>query len=394
MYLCVIDVYPALNLPQESVVCTYKDSLSKLDTQLKERGSKIARLNQSMNQAIEDLEGKDTRIDDLEKANQQLDSEARRRAEDLQADEAHRATAALKSLEDYKAANPPRIQESRNEDSRNRNVDSPLKPKRKAHRSDAHQDSRIVQESQSQLVPDLSPARPVTPRSSIDVFDELLDDDDQPLHDVASLFPPTPDLSSQNVRPTVKFVSDSMDSRSYYASQSRDHFASDYLPSEYISMSQVEGSQETPNGAIASVKSTAGGSRKIAPVQADSQPSQPSGHPRSILKSSRSIKRSAEAAGLPTAEQQPRRRRGLHAESQGLGPVIPESQSQHGSQSQARSRRLSRPAAPKLKGELFISSKESANTCQQTNSAAASLTSWHEGPRSPACLSDYPCSVL
>ena len=42
-----------------------------------------------MNQAIEEIEGKDTRIDDLEKANLQLDNEARearharRRAEDL-----------------------------------------------------------------------------------------------------------------------------------------------------------------------------------------------------------------------------------------------------------------------------------------------------------------------
>jgi len=346
-----------------------------------------------VNQAIEEIEGKDTRIDDLEKANQQLDAEAReartarRRAEDLQADEARKATAALKALEDYKVANPPRSQESRNEDSRTSNVDSPLKPKRKAHRSDMHQDGRIIQESQSQLVPDLSPARPITPRNSIDVFDELLDDDDQPLHDIASLFPPTPDLSSQNVRPTVKFVPDSMDTRSYYASQSRDHFASDHLPSEYISMSQVEGSQETPHGAIASVKSTASGSRRNALVQTDSQPSQPSGHPRSILKSSRPIKRSAEAAGLPTAEREPRRRGGLRAESQGLGPVIPESQSQHGSQSQARSRRLSRPAAPKSKGELFMSSKETAKHCQQTNSAAASPMSLHEGPSNPACLS-------
>lgn len=302
-------------------------------------------------------------MDDLEKANQQLDAEAheartaRRCAEDLQADEARKVTTALKALEDYKAANPPRGRGARDEDFRTSNMDSPLKPKRKAHRSDVHQDGRIVQESQSQLVPDLSPPRPSTPRGSVDVFDELLDDDDQPLHDIASLFPPTPDLSSHNVRPTVKFVADSMDTRSYYASQSRDHFASDYLPSEYISMSQVEGSQEIPHRAIASVKSTASGSRRTGPMLPDSQPSQPSGHPRSILKSKNSIKRSAEVAGLPTAEREPRRRGGLHAESQGLGPVIPESRSQNGSQSQSRSRRLSRPAAPKPKRESFMSLK-------------------------------------
>lgn len=316
-----------------------------------------------MNQAVEELEGNYARIDDLEKANLQLDNEARearhtrRRAEDLYTDEARKATAALKDLEDYKADNPPHSQEFLDE-FRISNVNSQLKLKREAHRSDVHHNGRTVQDSQSQLVPDLSPAHPVTPRGSVNVFDEQFEDDeddDQPLHDIASLFPPTPDLSSQIVRPTVKFVSDSMDTRSHYASQSRDHFASDYLPSEYISMSQVEGSQEPPHGAIASVKSTASASRRIAPVQADSQPSQPSGHPRSILKSSRPIKRSAEAAGLPTTEREPRRRGGLRAESQSLGPVIPESQSQNGSQSQARSRRLSRPAAPKPKGELFVS---------------------------------------
>lgn len=312
----------------------------------------------------------------------QLDTEARdartarRCAEDLQADETRKLAAALRALEEYKAANPPRNQESRNQDTRTSNVDSPLKPRRKAHRSDVHQDGRIVQESQPQLVPDLSPSRPVTPRGLIDVFDELLDDDDQPLHDIASLFPPTPDLSSQNVRPTVKFVADSMDTRSYYASQSRDHFASDYESSEYISMSQVEGSHEIPHGSAAPIKSTTSGSRRTGPVLPDSQPSQPSAHPRSILKTRNTIKRSAETAGLPTSESQPRRRGGLHAESQSLGPVIPESRSQNGSQSQARSRRLSRSAAPKPKGEFFISfERETANTSQSTNSAVASPTS-------------------
>jgi len=257
-----------------------------------------ASINQSINQAVQKIEGTYARIDKLETKNLQLDTEvcearnARRRAEDLRAHEARTATAALKALEDYNVANPPRGRESLNEDSRTSNVDSPLKPKHKAHRSDVHQDSP------SQLVPELSSLRPVTPRSSFNDFDEELEDDDQPL--------------------------------------------------------QVEGSQETPHGAAAAVSSTASGSRRTAPVLPDSQPSQPRGPPRSILKSSRPIKRSAEAAGLPTAKREPRRRGGLHAESQGLGPVIPESQSQNGAQSQARSRRLLKPAAPKPKGGLFM----------------------------------------
>jgi len=249
-----------------------------------------------MNQAVEELEGTYARIDDLEKVNLWLDTEtrearnARRRAEDLQTDEARKATAALKALEDYKAANPPYSQVVLDEASRACIVDSPLKSKRKAHRSVVHQDGRNVQNSQSQRLPELSPLRPVTPRSSINVFNEQFEEDDQPLDDLASLFPPTPDLSSRIERPTTESDLDS-----------------------------------------------------------------PFGHPRSILKASKSTKRSAEAAGLPTAEREPRLGRGLHVETQSLGPVIPESQSQNDSQSHTRSHRLLRLAASKPKGDSFMS---------------------------------------
>lgn len=319
---------------------------------------------------MNDLNGKVGRVSELEEANLQLDIEAReardarRRADGLLAEEARKVADAIKAFEEYKLANPPRIGTYVDKGNQSANMDSPSKPKRKAHWSALHQDRRSVQDSQSQPAPVPSPARPTTPQGPVVDFFAQFEDDEEPLDDIAALFPPTPDPSSQNLRPTVKFVQDSIqsiESRSYYASQTRnhyasqttDHFASDHLSSDYITMSQVEETvprlkQEASQSAGASQKSTATHSpRTILP---DSQPSQP--RPKSILKASQPAKRTAEDAGLqPAADRPARRRGGLRAESQSLGPVIPESQSQNGSQSQARSRRLSRPAVLKRKGE-------------------------------------------
>ena len=326
-----------------------------------------------MERAIVDLDDKAAQIRNLELANAQRVSEAReaidgrRRAEGRQADEAIRATAALKALEDYKAANPPYSQKELKADSQRSEADSPPKSRRIAHRSAAYQDRPVVQDSQTQPVSEPSSMPQTTPRRLSAVFEEQLEETYKELEDIAGLFPPTPNPSSQGMRPTVKFVADSMRSTnlgSYFTSPLRDHFASDYLASDYITMSQVEGvasevAPRTPQGTASSVKSAKTGSRNLSQAEnvsthPHSQSSQASGLPKGILKSTRSVKRSADIAGLPTAERETRRR-GLHAESQGLGPVIPESQSQAGSQRQPRSRRLSRPAAPRPKGQCLRS---------------------------------------
>ena len=92
-------------------------------------------------------------------------------------------------------------------------------------------------------------------------------------------------------------------------------------------MSRIEGNvphvkQEASQGTGASIESTATSYRGT--VLPDSQPSQPSARPKSILKASRPVQQTAEDAGLPPADRPVRRRGGLRAESQSLGPVIPE----------------------------------------------------------------------
>ena len=324
-----------------------------------------------MKVASADLDKKTTRVQDLEADNAVLVSEAQqardacRYAEARRAEEESKAMKAAKDLESYKAANPPSNHRSSQPYSQRGEDNSPPKTRRKAYRSAVHSDRPVVQNSQSQPGLKLSSARPTTPRRPSSISDQQHEDQDELLEDLADLFPATPDFDSHVARSTVKFVADSLEISNLLVNsplQSRDDLALGSPDLQYITMSQVEGRAseadraqprraDSPTKPISTISQ--GVSRAVdTPAPQEPQPSQTLGPPKSILKSGRSNKRNAETAGLAMTSGATRRR-GLHSESQSLGPVIQDSQSQAGGQSQVRSRRVSRPATSKLKGECF-----------------------------------------
>ena len=318
-----------------------------------------------------ELEKKTTKVQDLEADNAALVLEAqqarnaRRCAEARQAEEECKAMKAIKDLESYKAANPLSNHQSSQPHAQRGEDNSPPKTRRKAYRSGVHSDRPVVQSSQSQPGLKLSSARPTTPRRPSSIFDQQHVDEDELLEDLADLFPATPDFDSHVARPTVKFVADSLEISNlpvHSPSQSRDDLAPDSPDLQYITMSQVEGKASEADraqsrGTSSPTKPTSTISQSLSrvvdtPAPQESQPSQTLGPPKSILKSGRSNKRNVETAGLAMTSGATRRR-GLHSESQSLGPVIQDSQSQAGGHSHVRSRRASKPATSKLKGECL-----------------------------------------
>ena len=324
-----------------------------------------------MKVANAELEVKTTKVQNLEADNAALVSEtqqardARRCAEARQAEEESKAMNAVKDLESYKAASPPSNHRSSQPYAQRGEDNSSPKVRRKAYRSAVHSDRPVVQNSQSQPGLKLTSARPTTPRRPSSISDQQHEAEDELLEDLADLFPATPEFDAHIARPTVKFVADSLEISNLLVnspSQFRDDLALDSPDLQYITMSQVEGraseaDRAQARGTTSPTKLTSTISQSVGravdtPAPQQSQPSQTLGPPKSILKSGRSNKRNAETAGLAMTSGATRRR-GLDSESQGLGPVIQDSQSQAGSQSQVRSRRVSRPATSKLKGECL-----------------------------------------
>lgn len=352
----------------------------------------MERFRQSLIRAIDDLDGKIVRIRDLETANAQLTSrshdadDARRMAEAREQEWVRKEKTATQTLEDYKAANPPCNHDEFKVPLQQGRSDSPSKPRRKAQRSDRTD----LQISPSRRLSNSMSTHPATPQRYPLMPGSPANDDDDLIGDIANMFPPTPELSSQALRPTVKFVADSMGSTILgdYSqhSQFRDHLGDDYLPSDYETLSQDEDtksmsqsmSQGSQKGKASSTQPTTYGRQlpglaRLPRTLPDSQPSsqrralqdlQPSSHrgpPKSILKSTN--KRTAESAGLAVAPTRDSRRRSNRIESQELGPVVPDSQSQVGHVSQTRTHRSSRTKTDKSKSEcMTVTSSNRANS--------------------------------
>lgn len=328
---------------------------STLATQLDEQTTRLARLQQSIHLTNATIDGKSKQIRELEDNNTALvddirkADDARRIAEARQNDEAKRAAEAIQELKDYKTANIQCSPRRRLRDARGTQENPPM-PRRKVHRSGLRHYHLGSQVSQLQTAPQPSPAAPFTPQRLSAFFGYKPEENDEPLDDIASYFPATPDLSSQITRPSVKFVEDSIEMMNL-------QIGDDDVDLDYITMSQVEGG--IPETAPAPLAKPSGidlqnaGRAQHASTAQVIQPRQICSPPKGILKSNGSLKRSAESAGLNTNTKDTRKR-GLKAESQNLGPVIQDSQSQAGSQGQARSRRISRSTITRPKGEHFL----------------------------------------
>ena len=314
-------------------------------------------MQHSIQQADAEVKEKNDRIHDLEVDNAELVSqmnaadEARRYAETRMQEEAGKAVAAAKAYEAICTANTPSNPRNHSASTQRREEESPIKPRRKAHRNAAKHDRSAVEDSQPQSPSKSLPVPPITPERVSAMFDHQAEDNEEPLYDIASFFQDTPGPSSQLIRPSVKFVADSLEMTYHHTSLASQSREDDSTLLDYIRMSQVESGAEDSMldqnpGGMSPTKPTANKLTNSSQVESGQVRSPPKG----ILKPGRPVKRNAESASLNTSSNVAKRR-GRPTESQGLGPVIQDSQSQTGSQSRARSRRASGPVVPKQKGE-------------------------------------------
>ena len=367
------------NLAQEQVqslrdeVENLRIAAAALELRKEESDTKVEDIRHSFRKCISELKEAKARITELEVENTKRTNEtreaneARQIAEDLLAMQTRRATEAHKALEDFQSLNGAQgCTESAGETQQDENG-GPRKPRRKADRSNIQSFRRIVNDSQLQLKSDSHEGRlshrvpegsqpgsmsePLasnkglqTTKSSRSNFsfapEETTEDTFDGPSSFEDLFPRTPNTGSQTLKPTVSFVEDSFGPTNQL-SPSEDCLASDFLEVdlEYLPLPEKTETPimpRTPRDPPAYSQTATVSPQNLALTDNvanynNSQATRTSGPPKGILKTGRSMKRTADNAGL-TLDSARTKGNGIRSESQNLGPAIPDSQARSRSQ--------------------------------------------------------------
>lgn len=340
-----------------------RDEFERTKKCLEEEETKRANCQRSMRLGVDDIEKKDREMREQAYRLVERNLEAQRAQDALQAakvdhgaeirrlNEAHEAAEAARKAEilslrqELEMTSVEKVIPAKNS---NANM-SPSRPRRKADRCAVQEMEQVVEESQSQLGLDLLDIH--SPQSSMEMLDDGMKYIDP--KDLDSFYiPPTPDQSSQIVKKSVSFASQSSSTylNSQYASPSR------FRPSSQQTR-VIEDSQDRlspikqPSFKAPTYPSSKNSSQGVSGSQLSFREMLPAPTaPRSALKSSNTAsKRSNTEARFTTSGMEPKRNRRTSTLEQGLGPVMPDSQSPSGNIHRAR--RVSKVASSsKVKG--------------------------------------------
>ena len=218
---------------------------------------------------------------------------------------------------------------------------TPPKQRRIAERNGLENKQQIVKDSQSQQ--NLNSVDLHSPSSSA----EMLDDDMQYIDPAVFNMPLTPVVSNQAAKLTVSFADDQTRSE-YFDSQEQSPSRAHRLAYEGR---VVEDSQDQitsmrpakkPSFETPTYSNMRAPNERVASSQSATHKfQQSSAGPRSILKtgngdSNAGAKRSIAAAGLSSSSAEPKKIRRASTSGPGLGPILPDSQSPHGSTHRAK----------------------------------------------------------
>ncbi len=329
---------------------TLRSRLTQLEREIGEKDQRLAQLEENLRLARNDIEAKDVHIRKLDHVQEQLE---------LITSHLDAKDAQIRSLT---ATNPLSLTVDSFQSS---HIKDQERPKRKANRAEKRLPS-VVEDSQPNDIQTFTVNKPGSAKSNsistpsrlrydqsigttfvsspLEDLDDMLDD----LGDLAGLFPPTPVPAAQKLdcskeKTTTEDIAVSREKFREEASPTKELTASHRSHSTtHKSIHFSQSANSTFNYAATSVVSQ--GNLADVPAQGskcDKQDSQrqqrvskPSSRRQSILKESTVEKRSASVAGLS-----PPHARGRSKRVKDLGPVIPDSQSPHGSRVPARNHR-------------------------------------------------------
>lgn len=331
---------------RDETIVKRDETIAERDKTIVQRDAQIRGQDLSISERVSDVQQANA---DLEAAKQQHEAAKQQHEMDIRhLNECHQATEASDKAEIFslreklEALRATRVQHvaPANNTAQDDNVTSP-KPRRRAERSAVQEMQQVVKDSQSQLT--LSMVNMHIPSPS----PEMLDDGMQYIDPKELDIPPTPDASSQIVKTRVSFAGDQTKS-GYFGSQqespskSRPSGSAGRVVEDSQDLSTSTSPRKRPSFATPTYSSIRGQVSQASSSQSFSQQSQSQSiAPRSILKSSNaSKKRSTTAAGLASGGAEVKKNRRTSTSGPGLGPVLPDSQSPHGST--YRARRVSR----------------------------------------------------
>ncbi|KAL8817186.1 MAG: hypothetical protein Q9191_008194 [Dirinaria sp. TL-2023a] len=351
-------------------------AVAGLEVRIEESDTELSKVQLAFRKCIYELEATQAKIRNLETENLEKvaearqASEARQAAEDSLAIQTRKANEARKALDILRSRNAAQVCSDTVVEAQQHENCFPPKDRRKAdrsclqssrHEADDSQSQRkpetfehksthtVVKDSQFRSVPEpltsnqeQHTATPSRGRLSF-APDENNEGRSGTSSDFEDLFPPTPNLGSQTLKPTVNFVEDSLVTTKHYSSYTsslRGHLPSDFLETdlEYLpepANTETQVTPHTPRGSQEFTQPTTISPRHLVVAEdvatkRDSQQSKVSMPTKGILKSARSMKRKADSAGLASGSESSKGN-DLRPKSQNLGPTIPDSQARsHG----------------------------------------------------------------
>ena len=314
--------------------------LKEKEAQFEKEQTVVANCQRALRLGVEDIDKKDAEIKEKDVEIVERRSETRQAQDALQAVKVDHEAEICRVKESYEAeilslkgeievANASVVTLAK--DLSGGNSTSPSKPRRKADRSAPQELKQVIKESQSQgdddMLDTISPRQVEPSRDEFDDGMEYLDLRELDEFDI----PPTPQPSSQVVRKTVTFASDS--SSVYFGNQqtSPSKTRPSYRESRIVEDSQDgAASLRRPSFETPSYSSSTTYSQRQSETFRESAPA--ASLPRSALKSSNTAsKRSTTTAGHAEQGGEPKRNRRASTVGPGLGPVLPDTKSPSGS---------------------------------------------------------------
>ena len=330
-----------------------KKIINEKDAQISERDAQLRGRDHSISERVYELQQAN---ENLTTAKHQHEVEIQNLIESHKAAEALHKGTILDLRREIEALRKPTVASPSKSVIQDKHL-TPLKQKRIAERNGLEHKQQIVKDSQSQQKVNLVELH--SPSSSA----EMLDDDMQYIDPAVLNMPLTPVASSQGAKLTVSFADDQTRSE-YFDSQEQS--PSGPRQSAYQgrvvedSQDQITSMQpaKRPSFETPTFNSMRAQHERVASSHsAAHQLLQSSSGPRSILKtgngaSNAGAKRSNAAAGFGNSSAEPKKIRRTSTSGPGLGPILPDSQSPHGSTHRAK--RVSRATPANGPRGMFI----------------------------------------